>query len=254
MPKPSTLKLRAKKAAQARWTASAAVLDATRLAFSVIVEGLEPEKTFRAMLWNDLEIKSYTEVYAAMKTVCSEIKEMAGESMAQVRESLPENSIVGFDGSWEHRRNSLRCLFSVVSPKTGQVLHSVMSRIRSKEDIKEALERSLLDGDIGSGDFPEYMKEITEAVLSVESYGWFTGKYDVLNEIEIVEPGGKISRPDRVLVSGNSAVVVDYKFGAPEKRYEKQVSRYMGLLGAMGYGNVKGYLWYVDEGRVSEVL
>lgn len=136
----------------------------------------------------------------------------------------------------------------------GQVLHSVMSRIRSKEDIKEALERSLLDGDIGSGDFPEYMKEITEAVLSVESYGWFTGKYDVLNEIEIVEPGGKISRPDRVLVSGNSAVVVDYKFGAPEKRYEKQVSRYMGLLGAMGYGNVKGYLWYVDEGRVSEVL
>ena len=126
MPKPSTLKLRAKKAAQARWTASAAVLDATRLAFSVIVEGLEPEKTFRAMLWNDLEIKSYTEVYAAMKTVCSEIKEMAGESMAQVRESLPENSIVGFDGSWEHRRNSLRCLFSVVSPKTGQVLHSVL--------------------------------------------------------------------------------------------------------------------------------
>ena len=89
----------------------------------------------------------------------------------------------------------------------GQVLHSVMSRIRSKEDIKEALERSLLDGDIGSGDFPEYMKEITEAVLSVESYGWFTGKYDVLNEIEIVEPGGKISRPDRVLVSGRLWII-----------------------------------------------
>ena len=57
-----------------------------------------------------------------------------------------------------------------------------------------------------------------------------------------------------MLVSGSSAVVVDYKFGAPEKRYEKQVSRYMVLLRAMGYVDVKGYLWYVDEGRVSEVL
>ncbi len=135
----------------------------------------------------------------------------------------------------------------------GQVLHSVMSAIGSAEDIDAALLQALSQGDIADADMPAFREEISRAVASVETYGWFTGKYDVLNEIEIIEPGGRVSRPDRVLVCGKSAVVVDYKFGKPEKSHEKQVGRYMRLMAAMGYEDVKGYLWYVDDGKIIRV-
>ena len=50
------------------------------------------------------------------------------------------------------------------------------------------------------------------------------------------------------------AVVVDYKFGRRrEKEHRRQVTGYVELLKAMGFGSVKGYLWYGEEG-VEEVV
>ena len=50
-------------------------------------------------------------------------------------------------------------------------------------------------------------------------------------------------------------VVVDFKFGKPNKKYNKQVKGYMNLLVRMGYEKeqINGYLWYVDEGKVEKV-
>ncbi len=132
----------------------------------------------------------------------------------------------------------------------GKILHTIMSRIKSAEDIEDSLSRSMMEGDISRTEMPEYLEEIASAVASVEKYGWFTGKYDVLNEMEIIEPGGRISRPDRVLVSGNEAVAIDYKFGRQEAGHERQIRRYMSLLSSMGYLRVKGFLWYVEQGHI----
>ena len=50
------------------------------------------------------------------------------------------------------------------------------------------------------------------------------------------------------------AVIVDYKFGLHKStRYARQIRDYMTLLGAMGYANVRGYLWYVELGETEEV-
>lgn len=132
----------------------------------------------------------------------------------------------------------------------GKILHTIMSRIKSVGDIEGSLSRSVMEGDISLAEMPEYLEEINSAVSSVEKYGWFTGKYDVLTEIEIIEPGGRISRPDRVLVSGNEAVAIDYKFGRQEAGHERQIRRYMSLLSSMGYLRVKGFLWYVEQGHI----
>ena len=126
MPKPSKREKQAKQAIMKRWHPEPPTLDPLRLAFSVIVDGLEPEKAFQAMIWNDLRIESYAKVYEEMRKVCSEIICMANESMEKVRLSLPTPCLVSFDGSWEHRRNAMRCLLSVIYPKTGQVLNSIV--------------------------------------------------------------------------------------------------------------------------------
>ena len=36
-------------------------------------------------------------------------------------------------------------------------------------------------------------------------------------------------------------------------KYNKQVKSYMQLLVKMGYKNITGYLWYVDEERIVKV-
>ena len=36
-------------------------------------------------------------------------------------------------------------------------------------------------------------------------------------------------------------------------KYNKQVKGYMQLLTKMGYKNITGYLWYVDEEKIEKV-
>jgi ATP-dependent helicase/nuclease subunit A len=47
--------------------------------------------------------------------------------------------------------------------------------------------------------------------------------------------------------------VVDFKFGKANKKYNKQVKGYMQLLSRMGYKNITGYLWYVEEEIIEKV-
>ncbi len=61
-------------------------------------------------------------------------------------------------------------------------------------------------------------------------------------------------RPDRVMIRGERAVVVDYKFGEEHsKQYSKQVERYMALLQEMGYTHTEGYLWYLSAGKIVKI-
>ena len=43
------------------------------------------------------------------------------------------------------------------------------------------------------------------------------------------------------------------EFGKENLQYNKQVKGYMQLLTKMGYKNITGYLWYVDEELIVKV-
>ena len=43
-------------------------------------------------------------------------------------------TVISFDGSWEHRRNSSRCLVTVIEQKTGRVIESVVIGRKVRED------------------------------------------------------------------------------------------------------------------------
>lgn len=58
---------------------------------------------------------------------------------------------------------------------------------------------------------------------------------------------------DRVMMKDGQVVVVDFKFGKENLQYNKQVKGYMQLLTKMGYKNITGYLWYVDEELIVKV-
>ena len=83
---------------------------------------------------------------------------------------------------------------------------------------------------------------------------WFSGNWKVMNEAGIVVPGEHLYRPDRVLINGNKALVIDYKFGKRlDARYNAQVKKYAGYLNEMGFKVVEGYVWYVNLNLVEKV-
>ncbi len=126
----------------------------------------------------------------------------------------------------------------------GIIMHDLFAGINSLEDAMK-----IGDEELG--------RQIVEILESVKERGWFSDKYKVYKEKSIVTPEGAVYRPDRVLVNGDEAVVVDYKFGeyVPyNRRYHRQVARYMQLLCDMGFAKVEGYLWYVKEAAVEQVV
>lgn len=125
----------------------------------------------------------------------------------------------------------------------GILMHDIFATIATPEDAMR-----LEDG--------ECKERILELIKSVEDRGWFSDKYTVFRECSVLQPDGSVLRPDRVLVCGNEAIVIDYKFGeyTPQnKKYHKQVQKYMQLLMDMGYTAVSGYLWYMKESFIEAV-
>ena len=52
-----------------------------RLAFSILVEGAQPEETLKLLAWNDLRCKNRDKMYDAMRVIGQEIIALAEESM-----------------------------------------------------------------------------------------------------------------------------------------------------------------------------
>ncbi|MDE5730216.1 MAG: UvrD-helicase domain-containing protein [Alistipes sp.] len=138
----------------------------------------------------------------------------------------------------------------------GILLHKTFAEAASEEEIRRALHDMGQDGRISPEERERLQTLIAEALADPLTGSWFDGSWQtVRNEQEIIRPGsGSTRRPDRVMIAGDRAVVVDYKFGDIEAdKYRRQVREYMRLLREMGYKEVEGYLWYVRMGRTERV-
>ena len=116
---------------------------------------------------------------------------------------------------------------------------------------------SSFEGVIASSEKAEEIREVArKAFSSPEIQDWYSGEWTLFNECAIIykEKGVlQTRRPDRVMMEDGQVVVVDFKFGKENLQYNKQVKGYMQLLTKMGYKNITGYLWYVDEELIVKV-
>ncbi|MCB0492714.1 MAG: PD-(D/E)XK nuclease family protein, partial [Cyclobacteriaceae bacterium] len=136
----------------------------------------------------------------------------------------------------------------------GILLHRLLAHIKYKSEAESVLnelhiknefteeERVVLSGAL--------KKMLDHEVVS----SWFGKEWEVRNEVPVLIPGGRQSRIDRVMFGKKNTVIIDYKTGAKKDQDRKQVEGYAGLLTQMGYPNVQGYLLYLEELEVVEVL
>ncbi len=147
----------------------------------------------------------------------------------------------------------------------GILLHRAFENAATRDDIFAALAQMVTDGVLSAEESTALAGQITSTLDNTVAGEWFSDKWTaVRREENIVIPreatkgvgdaadGSGLRRPDRVMLRGDEAVVVDYKFGKRKKEHTEQVCGYAGLLTAMNYSRVRGYVWYVHDGEIVE--
>lgn len=156
--------------------------------------------------------------------------------------------------------------------ETGVLMHQMMSLINRAEDVDRAYQQMVYDGLIAEGDsqFLSLKRELKEQIATDKMVkSWFDGTYENFNEKTILlcdrqadekDPQKEkiertSQRADRVMVSKDKAIVVDYKFGKNQmhEAYEKQVRGYMKIVEKLLGLPTEGYLWYVYTNEVLPV-
>ncbi|MFR9523148.1 MAG: UvrD-helicase domain-containing protein [Rikenellaceae bacterium] len=135
----------------------------------------------------------------------------------------------------------------------GVLMHKAFAEAVTDEQVDEQLHSMLLNCQISQVEYDTLSSKIKQAFLEEPIRSWFSDSWDkVFNERDIILPkSNNFKRPDRVMIKGDKAIVVDYKFGANElAEHKKQVEEYKSLLRKMGYAEVVGYLWYIKSGKI----
>ena len=129
----------------------------------------------------------------------------------------------------------------------GILMHLWLSYIRTWQDAEPTLTRLIRQGQVTEQQALEMRKQFTQlqSLIERENHAdWFSDLYTVLSEQDIITPSGNMQRPDRVMLRGKHAIVIDYKFGHEQpKSHLEQVRDYMALLNQMGY-TTEGYIIY----------
>ena len=141
----------------------------------------------------------------------------------------------------------------------GRLLHTLFASIKVLEDIDPAVDRLIAEGVIAEKETEDEIRQLVHQAFSLpEVQDWYSGKWRLFNECEIIwQENGQLKtrRPDRVMMHDGETLVVDFKFGKPNKKYNRQVKDYMDLLVRMGAdpASTRGYLWYVDEKIIEKI-
>jgi ATP-dependent exoDNAse (exonuclease V) beta subunit len=135
----------------------------------------------------------------------------------------------------------------------GILMHEILCNIKTTDDIDVITTDFVRQGRISEIEAEKIQMEIRDFCQKPIVEPWFRKGLHVLNETPVLTPEGHEYRPDRIVIDGKNAIIIDYKFGENEMpKYESQVKNYSSLLDKMGY-NSQSYLCYVKLNKIVEV-
>lgn len=130
----------------------------------------------------------------------------------------------------------------------GNIVHEILAFVKDKSDIDLAVTKSLENGLITYDQVDPVLLTLKEIVNHPELSICFDGNHTVLNEQTIVQKEGRILKPDRVVFLENKeAYLLDYKTGAINAKYQKQIQEYQDAIEDLGYKVLKKALVYIGE-------
>lgn len=135
----------------------------------------------------------------------------------------------------------------------GTAVHAVLENIRTAEDLPAAMAEALDTGLLTQEAADELGPQLASLLHSPALQPWFAAGVEVRTEATLITPEGHAIRPDRIVIEGNTARVLDIKTGKAHQSHHDQVKDYMARLREVGFTEVEGALLYVRSGTIEQV-
>lgn len=129
----------------------------------------------------------------------------------------------------------------------GNVMHEIFAFIANEHDIPKAIMKATESGLITIAQQDEVAETLRQVVQHPQLAEYFAEGVTVFNERNIISHGMPNIKPDRVAVKGGKAWLLDYKTGAHQQKYEKQLNEYASALHSMGFTIAGKALIYIGE-------
>lgn len=135
----------------------------------------------------------------------------------------------------------------------GNIVHTALAKVKVAEDIQLALSSMCAEGLITNQEMDDLKITLSKILKLPKLAIYFEKGLTIKNEAEIVTSNGELYRPDRVVIQGKNAVIIDYKTGEERKKHKEQIIGYSDLLSQMGYAVTERLLVYIEDEKVVEV-
>ncbi|MDI1322398.1 MAG: UvrD-helicase domain-containing protein [Algoriphagus sp.] len=135
----------------------------------------------------------------------------------------------------------------------GLLVHEILEKSVNLEAAKTNLQAFYFEGRLSESEKSEVENQLKDLFSNPVFGDWFEGEGVLLAEQGILLPGGKQKRPDRIILRPTESIIVDFKTGEEQERYGLQVRDYMDLVQKLTQKPVKGYLCYLETGKIETV-
>lgn len=135
----------------------------------------------------------------------------------------------------------------------GLLVHEILEKSVNLEAAKSNLQAFYFEGRLSESEKLEVENQLKDLFSNPVFGDWFEGEGILLAEQGILLPGGKQKRPDRIILRKSESIIVDFKTGEELEKYGNQVRDYMDLVQKLTQKPVKGYLCYLETGKIETV-
>jgi RecB family exonuclease len=135
----------------------------------------------------------------------------------------------------------------------GVKVHTALARIVYESDTEFAINSMFEEGLIDTEERDSLLITIPKIISKDQLKPYFQHGLIIKNEAEIINANGELFRPDRIVINGKMATIIDYKTGEQKKEHGQQVIGYADLLHEMGYTITEKLLVYIEKDQIVNV-
>jgi len=130
----------------------------------------------------------------------------------------------------------------------GNLVHLILSKIKTIEDVDFAFNDLLVSGEVTKGNIEELKTLVLEVLKHPELNLYFKDNFKIYNERDIITSSGQLLRPDRLNInSKNEAIIIDYKTGDAKSFHTSQLNDYESVLNQMNLNVTHKLLVYIND-------
>lgn len=130
----------------------------------------------------------------------------------------------------------------------GNLVHLILSKIKTSQDLDFAIDDLLVSGDITDSE-KEALRNLALGVIEHPKLKrYYTDEFKTYNETDIITSAGQLLRPDRINIGpSNEATIIDYKTGEQSVAHKSQLESYSSILETMSYKVKHKFIVYINE-------